>query len=180
MPTSATGAASARAVRASRTRGFTLIELLVVLAILGVMLTVAALAVRSLGGERQLQRESDRLRALLELACERTQMTGQSYGLLLARDQYGFARFDGNAWALVADAELRVRRLPEAMHLQARDPGPGLAIEEQLPDEPQVVCDPGGEMVPFSVLLALPAARIAYELKGSWDTRIETRVHHED
>lgn len=78
MPTSAAGSKQAsprRARAAARHRGFTLIELLVVIAIVAMATAGVGLAMRD-SGQASLEREGDRLAALLESARAQARASG--------------------------------------------------------------------------------------------------------
>jgi general secretion pathway protein H len=77
--------------QASGHSGFTLIELLVVVAILAIALGLVSLAI-PVSATRQLEREADRLSALLESARHQSQSTGVA--MLWRPDAEGF-RFEG-------------------------------------------------------------------------------------
>jgi general secretion pathway protein H len=111
MPTSAPGS-RAGATRAPlprrRARGFTLIELLVVLAIVAIASAGGAFALRDAGGP-QLDREAQRLGALLESARARSRLTGQPVRWLADAQGFHFEGLPRNtlpqAWL---DADTRV------------------------------------------------------------------------
>lgn len=114
MPMSAAGSPESR-----RNGGFTLIELLVVVAIIAMVSLGVVLSQRG-GGEVQLQREAERLAALLESARARSQYSGEP---VLWRAMPDGFRFDGlrekdlpQHWLdpdTVAPAELRLLLGPE-------------------------------------------------------------------
>lgn len=74
-----------------RTRGFTLLELLVVISIMALATAGAALAMRD-GGQAQLEREAERLAALLESGRAQSRASGVPVRWQATAD--GF-RFDG-------------------------------------------------------------------------------------
>lgn len=93
MPTSAPGnrERAARSRPGRRASGFTLLEIMVVVAIAAVATAGVAFALRD-SGEATLEREAQRLGALLESARARSRMTGQPVRWVAA--EQGF-RFEG-------------------------------------------------------------------------------------
>lgn len=133
-----------------RHAGFSLIELLVVLVIVGIATAAVTLSLR--GGEsRAVQQEAERLRGLLELACERAELVGRPVALQLDRSgwRFGWLESDGlRAMEARSDEPLRPR---------AWQPGLDVALAEQpLPDmaeRPQILCAPDGRPSPFVLRL---------------------------
>ena len=76
MPTSAPGSSTRLPVTPRRRAGFTLLELLVVVAIIAIASAGVAFALRD-SGAVSLEREAQRLGALLESARARSRLTGQ-------------------------------------------------------------------------------------------------------
>jgi len=62
---------------ARKISGFSLIELLVVVFMIGILVTMFTLAVGVTGGDRELERETDRLVAVLNLAGDEAVMQGR-------------------------------------------------------------------------------------------------------
>jgi len=92
MPTSAPGSRSpARLLRRRLAAGFTLLELLVVVSIIAIASAGVSFAIRDSAGAT-LDREGQRLAALLESARARSRLTGQP--VRWVADESGF-RFEG-------------------------------------------------------------------------------------
>lgn len=85
------------ATRQRKQRGFTLIELLVVVAILAISLGLVSLALPA-AASRQLDREADRLSALLESARLQSRTTGQAVWWMPQAEGFRFEGLPGAQW----------------------------------------------------------------------------------
>jgi len=174
--------------------GFTLLELMVVAVIVGILATMFTLSIGVTGGDRDLEREADRLRALVELAAEDALLQGRELGLQFYEGGYEFVTLDPveNRWqGLSGDALLRARRLPEgiemALELDGRSvrlrdaedagPRPGDDDGEDGTDwSPQVYIFSSGDVSPpFTLRLrrrfANDGLQISVEPDGAVDVR---------
>jgi general secretion pathway protein H len=165
MPTLATGIwvnSTPRRVHA-RLTGFSLVELMIVVFIIGL---ITAAAVITFGGDRrdtELDREAQRLDALLDYTREQAELQTRDYGLRMDRLGYTFVVFDPvtDQWRTVnEDDALRERKWPEDML-------PGLAVEGRqvvldtkkptIKDfKPQVLVFANGDLSAFEVTLQRP------------------------
>jgi len=145
--------------------GFTLIEILVVVAILGVI--AAALVLSASGsGERQLQRESEQMRALLAYACEQAELRGREIGVSLNSSGYRFSEFEHDNWIGFGEGEMRPRRWLAGTAASLSRDGHNVEIAAQFPDKPQLLCFSSGELTPFRLDLALGDIPMRYRLDG--------------
>lgn len=149
-----------------------LIELLVVVAVLAVMAGIAVVGLTGLGGGRELEREARRLQALLSLACERAALGGREHGIALGRRGYAFALPTLDGWRAIPDGELRPRELPEGFVLAATRDGLELDLEDSPAAEPQSICAPSGELLPFEARIAADGQR-AWVVRALPDARVD-------
>jgi general secretion pathway protein H len=163
-----------RTCRAARNRGISLLELLVAIAILAVVTTGAALAIANAGTERRLEREGRRMAALVELACERAQITGREHGVHFSRAGYAFGFATPAGWRVLHEGELRPRLLDSGMVLAASRDDLPLELDAGTPLEPQVVCLASGELTPFEATLGLAGASLA--VRGLPDATVAVEV----
>jgi general secretion pathway protein H len=101
--------------------GFTLIEILVVVVIIGIVIVGALLSLGATGKDGQLERERDRLSALMSYVHERGGMLTLEYGIRCGQHGYRFVYFDNitSQWVPEStDDTLRLRRLPAGLTLQ--------------------------------------------------------------
>ncbi len=154
----------------ARRSGFTLIEILVVITIVGIVLSVALLGLGIVSGDDEVEEESSRFVALMEVARDESMLQGREFGLELLQQGYRFVELDPltRQWVeIIGDDLLRLRSLPDSMELE-------LYIEDQVieleyealalgnPDEdedergfdpfqPHVFIFSSGELTPFEL-----------------------------
>ena len=120
--------------RASRHSGFTLIEILVVVVIIGVIIVGAMLSLGATGKDSQLERERDRLFALMAYVHERGGMLTLEYGIRCGQHGYRFVYFDNitSQWVPeTTDDTLRLRRLPAGLSLQLMIEGRPIVLTDK-------------------------------------------------
>ena len=154
-------------------RGFTLIEVLVVTVILAVLAATVSLTLAGSGGERQLEREAQRLSALIGYACERAELTGRSIGVSFAQGGYVFAEHQRDMWVPFKDGELRQRKWMAGLVAQLSRDGVAARIADEISDQPQLACFASGELTPFRLDLALTDRGGGWRLDGEPDGKLK-------
>lgn len=153
----------------SRDAGFTLIEILVVVVILAVLAAAVTIAMAGSGGERQLEREAERLQALLGYACEHAEIGGRAVGLSLVTGGFVFSQRNGDTWKPFTAGELRDRQWPANLRVELSRDGRRIEIPPQPPEMPPVICFASGELTPFRLELGLPDLALRWRLDGGID-----------
>lgn len=105
-------------------RGFTLVEILVVIVIVGVIASMAVLAIGS-DPQRILKQEALRALAVLQLAADEALLEGREYGLFIDRESYQVVRFNEQLLLWQADPTPAFTRhkLPEEISLSIESEG---------------------------------------------------------
>jgi general secretion pathway protein H len=160
MPTSGTGTSATSALSArGAARGFTLVEILVVVAIIAIVSVGVVLSVTLTGRDRELEKESTRLVALISYAREQAELQTREYGLLFDDQGYEFLTFDPRRaqWRSVTeDDALTVRKLPDGLDvrltIEAR-PVVLKRVADAKDKTPQVMIFSNGDLTSFAATL---------------------------
>lgn len=159
-------------------RGFTLLEVLLVLVIVGVIVSLAALAFRDNRAD-ELEREARRLRVVLTLATEEAIVKSRELGLRFDADGYRFLVLDDEqVWQLIEhDREFAARKLPKPLELIALTDARAMQTSsagDSNRNEPQVYFFETGELYPaFEVILRHPELENAYRIEARIDGQVE-------
>lgn len=139
--------------------GFTLIELLVVVVIGAVLAGVAVLSAGAWRSDAVPERQIERFRALLEAQCDAALMQSRARGVRLSTAGYDFWQASSGGWvALRPEGLNRPREWPPGLQ-------PGLIVEGRRqalaedPPQPQIVCQPLGELTAFELEFGVGAQR---------------------
>jgi len=146
---------NARLSRPPQAPGFSLLELLVVVFIIGILATMFTLSVGVLGSDPELEKEIDRLHALLNLAREDAVTNGRELGLHFYPDGYEFASYqedfieyydpddevqDRSEWIVLNTGTLLgPRRLPDGIVIELEIDGRQIVLDEKkepMSDDP--------------------------------------------
>jgi general secretion pathway protein H len=128
--------------------GFTLIEILVVIFIIGLLAVGAVLSLGSTGRDSQLERERDRLSALIAYTRDRGAILTLEYGIRCGVHGYRFVYFDNrtNQWQPeTVDDTLRARRLPPGLQVTLVIEGHQIVLDDKNLSIPKTATTrPGG------------------------------------
>lgn len=187
MPTSATGEGG-KAQIAMKTRigtavprfsGYTLLEMLVVVAVIAILSAAVLLAARGTSGDRRIEDEARRMHRVLQLLCDEAVVEGRYAGFGYAAGRYAGYELSPQGWRVVERAgPLRVHELRAGLSL--REPGAERSLPPELPEKPQLLCAPTGEIGEHDLVLAPAGAtsgwRVALDREGrsalaAWEAR---------
>ena len=170
-----------------RSGGFTLIEIMIVVFIIGL---VAAIAVVSFSGDSrdtELDKEAERLDALLDYAREQAELQTRDYGFRMNRNSYQFVVFDPlrDEWRLATeDDALRERALPEGLLPGLVVEGRPVVLDTRWPKiddfKPQVMIFGNGDLSSFSISLERDASGDKAEIASDEQSVIRMRLPGED
>lgn len=170
--------------------GFTLIEVLVVMFIIGIIVSFAVLNIDDRAGDDRLQREAERLQALMQAAADDAVLYGVEVGLDMTRDGYRFLRLDKQGWQPItrSDNPLRARKLEAPMHLEllqedskkAERVGSNKDKQDDNKENglrPEVLFLSSGEITPFKLELSADNAQSRYTFTGKLTGQLKMTRH---
>lgn len=155
-------------------RGFTLIELLIAIVLIGLMSSMAMLAMGNADHSQQQQLEIERLAKLLELAEQETMIRGESIGLELVAQGYRFLSPAKGKWQPENnDALFKQRDLPAGMRLALTLDDKPVYLPKRfggkVHPEPQIVFTPDGASAVFQIALDLAKSDLRFWLSNTAD-----------
>jgi general secretion pathway protein H len=152
-----------------------LLELMVVLVIIGIVLTTVMLSFAGDSRAEEMQREAQRVMALLRLGSDEAVLRSEQLAVRFGETEYEFMIWRDGKWReLVNDPELRLRTLPPGMELNLDlqdNPPPTLVTEDS--DLPQVFLLSSGEMTPFTLTFSAPQTERRFSVTATLLGRLE-------
>jgi len=163
-------------------RGFTLVEILVVVVIIGIVASMATLAIGVLGRDREVEEQTRRFWAVLQQAREEADLQSLDIGVFVSDNAYEYLRFDQRqgAWQPIYDDKLYERReLPEGLRFRLWLEGREIVMksgEVDRPDKdenkkypPQIAVLSSGEIAPFELRIERDATDALWRVVGLAD-----------
>jgi general secretion pathway protein H len=158
--------------------GFTLLELLVVVAIIGLLVGAVTLSWGTLGNDREIEEEANRLRGVVDLLHEEALMQSRDYGLMFTETGYRFYVFDYGEleWVLppgdrLLEPHTLRPQLSLTLSLDGRDVPlvPDFDSQDLENPEPQIMLLSSGEVTPFTIEMARRGLDGHFELTAELD-----------
>jgi general secretion pathway protein H len=143
-----------------RRAGFTLIEILVVLLIIGIMIAGAVLSIGVTGGDRELEKERERVLALTDYLRDQAGLQNREYGMRCFIGGYEFLVYDprsGRWQRLEGDTATRVRHLPTGLVMDLSIEGRDIVLPRETVEDdelaPQILLYSSGDLNLFELTL---------------------------
>ena len=158
-------------MRVGRQVGFTLIEMMVVLIIIGIIVSVMVISVKTDDIQEHMELELNRMYTLLNLAREEAILQGQVMALAIGEDRYRFEIRDQekNKWTPIQDDRVFRERMTVpgtvfALVIDDQEKKTKKDFKLKLSSEPddetpeddefqRVLIEPSGEINPFELIL---------------------------
>lgn len=180
--------------------GFTLIELLVVIVLIGIILSMATLAITTGSPKERLQTEAKRFAALLQLAQDDALLNATEFGIALTENSYQFVISTDEGWQPVHNNNsLRKRTLPVDMELKLEldfqeasikssiskvgvvskvDDIEKFESEKEEKYKPHIYLLSSGEIAPsFILIFLIPDTDISFSVQGIEDGSLKIKYH---
>jgi general secretion pathway protein H len=146
-----------------RQRGFTLLEILVVVVVIAIISAAVLLSARGAASDRQIEDEARRLSLVLQLICDEAVIEGRFAGIGYAEGTYSAYDLTAQGWQPTRrDGPLHEHELPTGLGLA--ESGASERLPPTLPERPQLVCAPTGEIGEHDLILASEGADAGWRI----------------
>ena len=148
--------------------GFTLIEVMVVVVIMGILINFAVLSLRSHSPNDQLDKETRRLKSLIEIASEEALLRSSFIGVDITETGYGFLRLEEELWQPIDDTLFRDRELPEEIRISVTSAQPESDDDDDKERRtPEIILLNSGEITPFDLKITSIHSDDYFRLQGN-------------
>lgn len=155
--------------------GYTLLEMLVVVAVIAILSGAVLLAARGTAGDRQVEDEARRLWGVLQLLCDEAVIEGRYAGFGYAAARYAGYELTPQGWRVVERAgPLQAHELRAGLGL--REPAAEQPLPPGLPEKPQLLCAPTGEIGEHDLVLASAGASAGWRISLDREGRSALRA----
>lgn len=136
--------------------GFTLLELLIVLVVMAIIMSIASLSFRSFEAD-PIEQALDRLRFDVSVLSNEAIVRSEPFALGFTETGYHFFKLDEkNKWVEIENDNLFTARVFDEKGLKSQVfiDQESVSLSSDVPEEPQVIIEPTGELTPFIFELA--------------------------
>lgn len=154
-------------------RGFTLIEVLVVVVIAATLTALVVLRLGQWQSPDNPARQLERLNALIDYQCEQAMFQSRPRGIRIVANGYDFWQRRSIDWLpLAPDGSNRPRQFDGSLEVSLSMAGYRVELGDVTDQsQPQIVCQPLGELTPFELTLQSGTQR--WQLVGTANGRFE-------
>lgn len=155
-------------------QGFTLIELLVVVTIGAVLAGLVVIGLGRWPSPDHPERQLARMAALLELQCEQALFQSRPRGIRVTAAGFDFWQAGSAGWVeLPASGINRPRAWTGAVEPGLFLEGRRQALEDEI-EQPQILCQPLGEVTPFELELSVRDQRARLKVSSGGQQQLRT------
>ena len=161
--------------------GFTLIELLVVVVLLGVMTSLAVLAVGTSSSDRIMEEEAKRLHALINLAREESILKSKEIAVEINNQDYLFVEYKNKKWTPLDKKPFQKRKMNEILLLNVEDESKTELFKKDKNNILRLYFLSSGEQTPFEMKISIKGKPFPYySLKAEFNGALKLERKNND